>query len=106
MLLDIDIQGANNLMKMFDQDVVSIFILPPSFKDLKERLLVRKTDDMKEIEKRLNNAKEEIKERKKYTYNVINDNLDTTIEKIVSIINTEKYKSERLIINEEVYNAY
>ena len=88
LLLDIDVQGAGQIMAS-DMDLVSIFIMPPSFEVLSQRLENRKTDTKEVIAKRLANAKSEIMQKDLYQYVVINDDLDEAIEKLCSIFEKE-----------------
>ncbi len=93
-VLDIDPQGARNVMRQ-RPDCVSIFILPPSYKDLRIRLHTRNTDDPKEIERRLGNAKGEIDQMHLYQYAVVNDNLELAYHQVSSIITAEKQRTTR-----------
>jgi len=93
-LLDIDPQGAINVMENAD-DYVSVFILPPSFEDLRVRLHTRNTDDPVEIERRLNNARGEVKKVERYQYALINDNLELAFSQLQHIVNAEKLRTNR-----------
>ena len=93
-LLDIDPQGALTVMKNAD-DYVSVFILPPSFEDLRIRLHTRNTDDPEEIERRLNNARGEVKNVHRYQYAIINDNLELALTQLTYIVNAEKQRTNR-----------
>lgn len=93
-LLDIDPQGAINVMENA-ADYVSVFILPPSFEDLRVRLHTRNTDDPVEIERRLNNARGEVKKIDRYQYAVINDDLELAFAQLQSIVNAEKLRTKR-----------
>jgi guanylate kinase len=84
-LLDIDVQGGLNLMSK-KIDAIYIFIAPPSITSLKERLLKRYTDTIEVIEKRVNNAKKELKEKDNYQYIIINDNIDRAYKELETII--------------------
>ena len=95
-VLDIDPQGARNVMKTCP-DCVSIFLLPPSYETLRQRLYGRNTDDPKEIERRLNNAKGEIAQAGIYQYNVVNDNLELAFDQVSAIITAEKQRTSRYI---------
>lgn len=92
-LLDIDVQGGKSIKKLFP-DGVFIFVLPPSWEVLKERIINRKRDNKKEVYLRLKNALKEIKSIRYYNYIVINDELNKTLEIINSIITAEKQKIE------------
>lgn len=93
-LLDIDPQGAISVMEKV-QDYVSVFILPPSFNVLRVRLHTRNTDDPVEIERRLNNARGEVKNIGRYQYAVINDDLELAFTHLQSIVNAEKQRTNR-----------
>lgn len=93
-LLDIDPQGAISVMEN-TQDYVSVFILPPSFEDLRVRLHTRNTDDPVEIERRLNNARGEVKKVDRYQYALINDDLDLAFAQLQAIVNAEKLRTTR-----------
>ena len=84
-LLEIDVNGASTVMKN-EQGVVSIFVLPPSFEELERRIRGRMTEKEGDIEGRLEQARREIALKDKYTYSVINDNLDRAAGEIASII--------------------
>lgn len=93
-LLDIDPQGAISVMENAE-DYVSVFILPPSFEDLRVRLHTRNTDDPVEIERRLNNARGEVKKIDRYQYAVVNDDLELAFVQLQSIVNAEKLRTKR-----------
>jgi|TARA_B110000196_G_scaffold35445_1_gene26666 guanylate kinase len=87
-LFDIDWQGAKKLRKNYDKDqIIDIFILPPSKKELKNRLEKRGRDNKTEINKRLSLAVDEINHFHEYTYVLINDQIKNTIKDISKIIN-------------------
>ena len=89
-LFDIDWQGTQQLKKISDLLLVTIFILPPNIKILKERLLNRHKGEIKSIEKRLNKFNEELSHWHEYNYVVINDDLNKCYDAILSIIISEK----------------
>ena len=93
-VLDIDPQGAREVMRQ-RPDCVSIFILPPSYEALRVRLHTRNTDDPKEIERRLGNARGEIEQMHLYQYAVVNDDLELAFQQISSIIAAEKQRTTR-----------
>lgn len=90
-LLDIDWQGARQVKKKFTNDLISIFILPPSLKELKRRLSKREKNKTF-INKRMSKAKREIMHWSEYDYAVLNDNLKNCLLKIQSIINNHLLK--------------
>ena len=95
-LFDIDWQGTKQLKKIKDLNIVTIFILPPNIKILKDRLLNRHERQEKLIEKRMNKFQEEISHWNEYKYVVVNDDLDKCYKNILSIIDLEK-KGKKLI---------
>ena len=84
-LLDIDPQGAREVMSK-EKDAVSVFILPPSYHDLKVRLHTRNTENEEEIQRRLNNARGEIKQIDRYRYLIVNDNLEKAVNETREVI--------------------
>ena len=93
-LLDIDPQGAREVMRK-EKDCVSVFILPPSYHDLKVRLHTRNTENEEEIQRRLNNARGEIKQMSRYRYLIVNDNLELAFEQLSAIVRAEKQNTVR-----------
>ena len=89
-LFDIDWQGTQQLKKIKNLSLVTIFILPPNVQVLKERLLNRHKGQEEVIEKRMNKFNEELSHWDEYNYVVINDNLDDCYDKILNIIKSEK----------------
>lgn len=90
--LIIEVEGAQNIMKLFPDDCVSIFLLPPSFDVLEKRLRGRDSDNEDVIQGRLKIAKDELTYKDKYDYNVINDKLDACVDEINQIISAELSK--------------
>ena len=91
-LFDIDSQGAYKLKNILSNSVISIFILPPSLQELRNRLVSRNQDDQKEIDRRMNLAAIEIAEAKNYDYVVINDDFSKTVNQIYNLITKEMTK--------------
>jgi len=89
-LFDIDWQGTQQLKKINNLSLVTIFILPPNIKILKERLLNRHEGRIELIETRLNKFNEEVSHWHEYNYVVINDDLNKCYDKILNIITSEK----------------
>lgn len=92
-LLEIDYQGAAQIHQRFPS-AVQIFILPPSFTVLKQRLVARGTDAPEVIEKRLHNAKEEIAYLPKTDYCIINLDFNQAVTQLSMIIDMQKYRSK------------
>ena len=93
-VLDIDVQGALQVMERCPE-CVSLFILPPSFTELRRRLEGRGTETQDKIEIRLRNAREEVKLVNRYQYVIVNDDLDTAVDQLKSIVNAEKLRTTR-----------
>ena len=91
-VLDIDVQGALNVIA-HEKEKVSIFILPPSMKVLRERLTGRGTETEEAVERRLHNAIWEISQKDQYEFKVINDDLDDCVRKLQAIIAAQKQSS-------------
>ncbi|WP_375652280.1 MULTISPECIES: guanylate kinase [unclassified Bartonella] len=95
MLFDIDYQGTEQLQKKMLGDTVSVFILPPSMKELVSRLHRRAEDSQDTVNLRLENARTELKHWLSYDYVVINEDLDQSLSFIKSIYLAETVKRER-----------
>lgn len=95
MLFDIDYQGGQQLMEKARGDVVSVFVLPPSMKELKSRLVRRAEDAEDVIEKRLNNALEEIPHWREYDYVIVNEDLNIAFNQVQSILTAERLRRDR-----------
>ena len=95
-LFDIDIQGALQLYEQMREDIVSIFILPPSIAEMKTRLHRRAEDSEKVILRRLETAIEEIQYWTSYDYLVVNDDLGRAFSDLRAIFRTERLRRTRL----------
>lgn len=95
MLFDIDWQGAEQLREKMPDDIVSIFVLPPTMKELLSRLKRRAEDPEDVIAMRLANARAEIEQWRNYDYVIVNDDLNRAYDSVRSIILAERLKSER-----------
>lgn len=91
-IFDIDWQGASQLRKNFRENILSVFILPPSASELMSRLIKRDQDSLDVIKKRLNAAYDEIKHWREYDYIIINDDLEKSYNQLRSIIIAERMK--------------
>jgi len=101
MLLEVDVNGAFKVKNKMPE-AVSIFIMPPSFTELKRRLSSRGTDDEAVINKRMNEALREIENAVNYDYIVVNDNILAAAQDVEHIILSSRLKTARKkeIINE------
>ncbi|MBI5806040.1 guanylate kinase [candidate division TA06 bacterium] len=90
-IMDIDTVGARAIKKLYPQ-AVTIFVLPPTFEELKTRLKGRATDSEEVINKRLNRAKLEMQEIGDFEYWLINDKFEQTVKTVTAIIEAERCK--------------
>ena len=96
-LLDIDWQGARQVKKKLPNDTVTIFILPPSLKELEQRLKKRERS-IAFVKKRMSKAKQEIMHWSEYDYAVVNKDLNKCLSKIKSILQIDNSKPRRQVI--------
>ncbi len=94
-LFDIDWQGTQQLAQRAREDVVPVFVLPPSIDELYRRLKARGTDDAKVIEARMDRARAEISHWSDYDYVVVNDDIDRCYEQVRRILDAERLRRER-----------
>lgn len=93
-ILEIDIVGAMNVKKTYDNALL-LFIIPPSYEVLEKRLRNRNTDSDDQIRQRLERMEEEIKIMKDYDYFVVNDDIDESLDMMKSIIDTQRCSVKR-----------
>ncbi len=96
-LFDIDWQGAQQLRAEMREDVVSVFILPPSKDELEKRLRNRGQDSISVVKKRMSKASSEITHWAEYDYVVINYDLDKSVTSVLDILKAERMKRIRQI---------
>ena len=89
-------QGYDQIVDSFE-NIISIFIIPPSLNELRKRLLSRGLDTEEVIEKRLINAKKELKYAKSFDYIVLNDDFKRAFDEITSIILAKDYEYNEAI---------
>lgn len=94
-LFDIDYQGTQQVREKMGADTVTVFILPPSMKELRSRLERRAEDSREAIERRLDNARNEIQRWKQYDYVLINDDLQKTFDDLLAILRAERQRRPR-----------
>ena len=99
LVLDIDVQGARQL-KVRLPEAVSIFVLPPSREILEQRLRSRSQDSEEVIQRRLRGAAEEVRNYTQYDYVLINREIESSVERLESIVQAERLKRKRM--DEEV----
>lgn len=95
-LFDIDWQGTISLKEKCGSDVVSVFILPPSMKELEARLKQRAQDDETVIRQRMDKAAHEISHWGIYDYVLVNDDIDEAVNKVIHILRAERTRRKRL----------
>ena len=94
-ILEIDIEGARQI-KEKRNDSIFIFIMPPSMSILKQRLVLRNTESKEQVIERFKTAYKEINEVSKYNYVIVNNDIDTALNKMNSIITCEKCRVDRI----------
>ena len=94
-ILDIDVQGARQVIHRLDK-LVSVFIMPPTLKVLKDRLHGRGTDSEAVVERRFQNAQEEMKHYSGYDYTISNGDLEQAVKEFVSIVLAERVRTSRM----------
>lgn len=104
-IFDIDVQGHDIVREKLDSIVTSVFITTPSLAELEKRLKHRATDASDVIERRINNAKSEIKHFQSYDYFLINDDFEKACKELISIANITRIKS-KLFNKEQVLNKW
>ncbi len=93
-IIEVDVNGAEQIRKKIP-DAVSVFIMPPSFEELKRRLSGRGTESEELVNKRMDSALGEIKRASEYDYIIVNDDIDTAVDDIISVISSCRLKTER-----------
>ena len=94
-ILEIDIEGARKVNEK-RKDAIFIFIMPPSMKEIKQRLISRKTESKEQVIERFKTAYKEINEVSKYNYVIVNDDIESALNKMDSIITCEKCRVDRI----------
>ena len=100
-ILEIDWQGARQIKKLFPSAIL-IFILPPSIDELTKRLTERNTDSEDVIKSRIAFAQEDISHANEFQYIIINDQFDTALQDLCSIIRTRRLLSEKVLNQFEI----
>ena len=85
-ILDIDVVGGINVMKLYPDTSISVFIQPPSIEELRNRLEKRGTETKESLEERVNKADQEIALKEHFRHVVVNDDLQQAVEKVKAII--------------------
>ena len=95
MLFDIDWQGTEQLARAMPNDLVRIFILPPSMAELRARLVRRAEDDADTISRRFRNARAEIAHWRDYDYVIVNERVEDSLQSVRTILLAERMRRER-----------
>jgi guanylate kinase len=93
-ILEIDVQGAASIRQLV-ADAVTVFILPPSFELLRQRLVARGTDSPADLERRLHGAPAEVEQYKDFQYVILNDDINRASAQLASVIYAERARRER-----------
>jgi len=93
-ILEIDVQGAASIRDQIDE-AVSIFILPPSFELLSQRLVTRGTDSPADLERRLRGAPAEVEQQKNFQYVILNDDINRASQQLAAVIYAERARQKR-----------
>jgi guanylate kinase len=108
-ILEIDWQGSQQIRSLFPK-CISVFILPPSVKDLYERLTKRNQDNAEIIKNRMSDVHESTRHTKEYDYIIVNDDFDTALNDLATIVRAKRLVKERQLVKfkrllEELANA-
>ena len=101
-LFDIDWQGTQQIKAKARDDLVSIFVLPPSTAELEKRLITRAQDSAEVVAGRMARAADEMSHYPEYDYILVNDEFDKTIQEILNILNAERLKNHRQIKTQKI----
>ena len=93
-ILEIDVQGADSVRELVE-DAVTVFILPPSFELLQNRLVKRGTDSPEDLARRLRGAPAEVEQYRKFQYVILNDDINRASAQLASVIYAERARRER-----------
>ena len=93
-VLDVDVQGGVNVIKLFGPELVSVFLFPPSWHELEQRLRSRGTDSAEVIATRLRNARHEVGFASWYRYWLVNDDLEAAVNRMKAVITAEDCRRE------------
>lgn len=95
-ILEIEVQGAAQIKKIFPE-AVTVFLIPPDKEELRKRLIGRGTEDMDTVEKRLKRASEEIELLPHYDFVVVNDTVENAVKRINTVVKAAKMGSQRYV---------
>jgi len=96
-IVDIDWQGTRQIEQHIPDDIVKIFILPPSIKELEKRLGARATESQDSFKKRMSEARKEISHYSEYDFIIINEDIQESVNKIKTILHSESLRRHRQV---------
>lgn len=96
-IVDIDWQGTRQIEQHIPDDIVKIFILPPSIKELEKRLGARATESQDSFKKRMSEARKEISHYSEYDFIIINEDIKESVNKIKTILHSESLRKRRQV---------
>ncbi|MEE2698376.1 MAG: guanylate kinase [Pseudomonadota bacterium] len=96
-LFDVDWQGTQQLAESASNDLVTVFILPPSIKELERRLQKRAQDSNEVVSQRMSKATSEMSHWREYDYIIVNEDIDSSIENVIAILTAERLKRDRQV---------
>jgi guanylate kinase len=85
-VFDIDVEGGLNIKKRFGNDLLDVFVVPPSLEELENRLVARKSEDEESLKKRVDKAAKEIGYKDRFSKVIINRNLDDSLEQAENMV--------------------
>ena len=103
-LVDIDWQGTRQIEKHMPEDIVKIFILPPSIKELEYRLGNRASENKEDFNKRMSEARKEISHYNEYDFVIINEEIDIAVKLVKAILYSERLRKHRQTSLQNVVN--
>ena len=92
-ILEIEVQGALQIKERCPEAAM-IFVMPPSMEELRSRLVGRGTEDMETVEKRLSQAREEMKAAPQYDYIIVNNTIEQAAEDLHAVLRSQRLKTE------------
>jgi guanylate kinase len=98
MLLDIDVQGARHLKRLYREAAVAVMVFPPSWGELERRLRARRTEDEATVNRRLTRAHEEARALLEYDYWIVNADVAASVARLSAIVHAERARVARIVV--------
>lgn len=98
MLLDIDVQGARHLKRLYREAAVAVMVFPPSWAELEHRLRARRTEDEATVVRRLTRAREEARALRDYDYWIVNADVEASVTRLTAIVSAERARVARIVV--------